>query len=130
MKAIAIVALLTAALSAPVLAVQQDDKEERPAPTSLRPISISKAEADKLLIHRVEPVWKHHEMEARVSGTVVLRITVGTKGHVTSSQIISGPLMLQQPVINAVRSWEYKPYLVNGKSVEFSTKVSVTYSNY
>jgi protein TonB len=129
MKTSVLIALF-GVLLVPILSAQMDEKEERAAPASLNPISVSQAVAEKLLIHRVDPVWKHHGMDARASGTVVLKITIGTKGHVLSSQVISGPRILQQPVIDAVRQWEYKPYLVNGKPVEFSTKVSVTTSNY
>ncbi len=129
MKAAVFIALV-AALLVPALSAQIDEKDERAAPASHNPIPVSQAVAEKLLIHRVEPVWKHHGMEGRVSGTVVLKITIGKNGHVLSSQLISGPAMLQQPVIDAVRRWEYTPYLVNGKPVVFSTKVSVTTSNY
>jgi protein TonB len=129
MKTAAYFVLFVSFLS-PALLAQEDDKEEIPAPASLRPISIPPAIAAKLLIHRVEPVLKHSGMEARFSGTVVLRITITETGHVENIQVISGPAMLQQAALDAVRHWEYKPYSVNGRPVEFSTRVSITMSNY
>ena len=125
MKMIVPILLLIAFLS-PISFSQVDDKEEKPAPI---PISVPQATAEKLLIHRVEPIWKLHDMEARVLGTVVMKITISKAGLVESIKIISGPAMLQQAALDAVRQWRYKPYSVDGKPVEFSTRVSVTYSN-
>jgi outer membrane biosynthesis protein TonB len=86
--------------------------------------------AEKLLIHKVEPVWKHLPMEGRVSGTVVVVIEIGKNGDVLFSKVISGPALLRKPVLDAVRKYKYKPYLLNGKAVEVETTVHVTTSNY
>jgi len=126
MKTLASILFLLAFLS-PMSFGQADDKEERPAPV---PISVPQATAEKLLIHRVEPVWKHYDMEARVLGTVVLRVTISKAGFVKNIRIISGPAMLQKAAIDAVRQWRYKPYTVHGRPIEFTTRVLVTLSNY
>jgi periplasmic protein TonB len=129
MKITAAIVLLVAFLS-PALLAQEDDKDERSAPAYLRPISVPPAAAEKLLIHRVDPIWKHHDMEARISCTIVLRITISKTGYVENARVISGPAMAQQAALDSVRHWEYKPYIVNGKPVEFSTRVSIAMSNY
>jgi protein TonB len=36
--------------------------------------------------------------------------------------------MLQQAALDAVRSWRYKPYLLNGDPVEVETQVNVVFS--
>src|SRR5664280_13044 len=99
MKTVTSIVLLFAFLS-PALLAQEDDKDERPAPASLRPISIPPAVAAKLLIHRVEPVWKSSETNVRVSGTVVLKITISRTGHIESAQVISGHAMLLQAALD------------------------------
>jgi protein TonB len=66
----------------------------------------------------------------RVSGTVFLTITIGKNGHVESARVISGHPMLRQAVLDAVRQWEYRPYLINAIPVEFSTRVFVAMSTY
>jgi protein TonB len=95
-----------------------------------RYISISQGVAEKLLITKVEPVWKHLPMEASVSGTVVVKFQLGKHGEVLCPMIVSGPLLLKQPVLDAVRKYKYKPYLLNGEAVLVSTAVSITASNY
>jgi len=93
-------------------------------------ISISAGVTEKLLIHKVDPVWNHLPMEGRVSGTVVIQFELGKHGEVLCPRVISGPQLLQQPVLSAIRKYEYKPYLLNGDAVVVSTTASITASNY
>ena len=69
-------------------------------------------------------------MAARVMGTVVLGFVIDKSGDVIHPTVISGPAMLRKPVLNAVRKYKYKPYLVNGKAVDVETTTSVTIDNY
>jgi outer membrane biosynthesis protein TonB len=50
-------------------------------------------------------------MEGRVSGTVVIQFVLGKHGEVLCPRVISGPQLLQQSVLDAIRKYEYKPYL-------------------
>ena len=63
-------------------------------------------------------------MEAH--GTVVVVIEIGINGDVRYSKVISGPAILRKPVLDAVRKYKYKPYLLNNNAVEVQTTVSVT----
>jgi protein TonB len=36
--------------------------------------------------------------------------------------------MLRQPALDAVRTWRYRPYLLDGEPVEVETTVSVTFT--
>lgn len=93
-------------------------------------ISISEMVTEKLLITRVEPIWKNLPMEGRVSGTIVVQFELGKHGEVLCPRIISGPQALQQPVLDAVLKYKYKPYLLNGEAVVVSTTASIPISNY
>jgi len=42
--------------------------------------------------------------------------------------VTSGPLMLQQAAVDAVRTWRYRPYLLNGDPVEVETTVNVIFT--
>ena len=64
-------------------------------------------------------------MAARVTGTVVVAIQIGKNGDVRSAKVTSGPALLHQPVLDAVRKYKYKPYLLNSTAVEVLTTVSV-----
>jgi protein TonB len=127
MKTAARFVLLYAIIAPSLLAQTTDCCFTRPFPQKVK---LSASQGEKLLIHRVEPTWQGQETNVHVSSTVVLVITVAKSGHVQSARVISGPAMILQVVLDAVRQWEYRPYQINGKPVEFSTRVSVPMSTY
>jgi len=65
---------------------------------------------------------------ARVSGTVVIQATISKSGTIENLKVISGPAMLQQSALDAVRSWRYRPYLLNNDPVEVETTINVIFT--
>ncbi len=65
-------------------------------------------------------------MAARVKATVVVKFEIDKIGNVLHPKVVSGPAMLQKPVLSAVRKYKYKPYLLNGTATEVETTVLVT----
>ena len=63
-----------------------------------------------------------------VSGTVVFNAIIDEKGSVESLHVISGPPILQQAALDAVKSWRYKPFLVNGEPVAVKTQINVIFT--
>ena len=81
-----------------------------------------------MLVLKTTPIYPPIAKAARVSGTVVLQATISKSGSVESLKVISGPAMLQQAAMDAVRQWRYKPYLLNGEPVEVETTVNVIFT--
>lgn len=123
MKAVAFLFLLSAIL-APGLIAQTKSPS---AKTSPRVIRISPGIAEKLLIHKVELVYPHAP-GSRVQGTVTVAFMIDKNGNVLHPTVVSGPAMLQQPVLDVVQKYKYKPYLLNGRAVEVRTTASVVIS--
>ena len=48
--------------------------------------------------------------------------------RIENLRVVSGPPMLQQAALDAVRSWRYRPYLLNGEPVEVETTVNVVFN--
>jgi protein TonB len=65
---------------------------------------------------------------AHIQGIVVLQATISKSGSIQNLRVISGPPMLQQAAMDAVRSWRYKPYLLNGEPVEVETTINVVFN--
>ena len=65
---------------------------------------------------------------ARVSGTVRLIGTIGKDGMIEQVQVVSGPGMLVQAAVNAVRQWVYRPTMLNQKPVEVIAPIDVIFS--
>ena len=91
-------------------------------------INISGGVAQGMLLQKVTPVYPPIAKAARVQGTVVLEAQISKSGSIENLKVISGPAMLQQAAIEAVKQWRYRPYLLNNEPVEVETTVNVIFS--
>jgi protein TonB len=91
-------------------------------------VSISSGVAQGMLIQRTTPTYPSIAKSARVAGTVVLQATISKTGSIESVKAVSGPEMLRQAAVDAVRSWRYKPYMLDNQPIEMQTSVSVVFS--
>ena len=81
-----------------------------------------------MLSSKTPPVYPIDAKKAGVTGTVVLTAVIGTDGLIKDLQIVSGPDLLQQAAIDAVRQWHYRPYLLNGQPVEVRTQINIIFT--
>ena len=58
----------------------------------------------------------------------MLDAIIGKDGTIRDLNVVSGPDMLQQAAIDAVQSWRYRPYMLNGEPVEVRTKINVIFT--
>jgi len=91
-------------------------------------ITISGGVAAGNLIQKTQPVYPPIAKAARVQGTVVLQATISKTGAIEGLHVVSGPTMLQQAALDAVRTWRYRPYLLSGEPVEVETTVNVIFT--
>jgi len=91
-------------------------------------ISVSGGVMAGALIKRVRPDYPPIARAARVQGTVVLQAIISKDGYITNLHVISGPPMLQQAAMDAVKEWRYRPYLLLGQPVEVQTTVNVIFT--
>ncbi len=80
------------------------------------------------ILSKVPPVYPNGARNARISGTVVMKVTISDQGTVESVEAISGPEELRQAASDAVQQWVYKPYLLNGNPVAVDSTVNVNFS--
>ncbi len=91
-------------------------------------LAISAGIAVGMLIHKTPPTYPPIAKTARVSGTVELQAIISKTGTVEDLYVVSGPLMLRQAAIDAVRTWRYKPYELNNQPVEVETTIDVNFA--
>ena len=96
--------------------------------TASRPVAISSGVATGMLIHSTPPDYPPIAKTARVAGTVELHATISTNGTIEDLQVVSGPVMLRQAALDAVRKWRYKPYRLNNQPVEVKTTINVVFT--
>ncbi len=93
-----------------------------------RTITISPGIAAGLLEERRYPIYPVDAKKAGVEGTVVLEAIIGKDGAIRDLNVVSGPDLLQQAAVDAVKSWRYRPYMLNGEPVEVRTKINVIFT--
>jgi TonB family protein len=100
-----------------------------PAPTMTKPrrVRVSASVARGLLIHKVAPLYPPLARAARIQGTVVLWAVIGKDGSVQSVKLMRGHPILGQAAMDAVKQWDYQPYLQNGEPVEVETEIMVIF---
>ena len=87
-------------------------------------IRISGGVMNGMVLTRVDPVFPSEEVARNCGHPTVLSITVGADGRVKQAQFLYGPPQCSTPMLDAIRQWTYKPYLLNGKPVPVSTTVT------
>lgn len=93
-----------------------------------RPLPITSRMMAGNLLLRTIPQYPAIARAAHIQGTVVLQSTISKTGSIEHLRVISGPPMLRQAAIDAVQTWRYKPYLLNGDPVEVETTINVVFS--
>ena len=101
------------------------EQEPSVSDTQLRRIHVDGDVEAKLLSYRLTPEIPHGAQVANVSGTVVLHAIIDRNGRTRELQYVSGPSLLSQAAIDAVRWWEYE---ANGEDVEIDTTIEVEFS--
>ena len=82
---------------------------------------------EKLLVHRVEPVYPADARKENLQGIIALDIVVGRDGSVASMHALNGPEVLAQAAMDALRWWKFEPYRVNGEPAAVETTVAVEF---
>jgi protein TonB len=92
------------------------------------PMRVPSSVVEGMLIHKVVPTYPPIGIAVHQQGTVVLAATISKAGTIENLRAVSGPAILQQAAIDAVKRWAYRPYLLNGQPVEVETTINVIFS--
>lgn len=62
-----------------------------------------------------------------VRGLVLLTAEIDETGSVVDLKAVIGPKLLREAAVKAVKTWKYKPYLLNGLPVKVQTQIDVVF---
>lgn len=82
---------------------------------------------ERLLVHKVDPVYPEAARRTNLQGIVVLDAVIGRDGAVLQLRPISGPPGLIPAAMEAVKWWRFQPYSVNGQASEVQTTLAVEF---
>jgi periplasmic protein TonB len=98
----------------------------RVTPSSKPIISSGVMEGRKL--SGADPRYPAIAIAAHIQGMVMLAATISKTGAIENLRLVSGAPMLAPAAEEAVRTWRYRPYLLNGEPVEVETTVRVIFN--
>jgi len=112
--------------SAPALNAGLAGSNNQPsAPAAPLPIGGDAKQAK--LIFSVPPVYPALAKSQHVSGNVLIDALIDANGHVTTMKVVSGPSLLHQAAMDALRQWKYQPASLNGKLVPMHLAVTIQF---
>lgn len=92
-----------------------------------RAVRLSSSVVEGMLVHKTIPVYPQIAIAAHMQGTVELQATISRSGTIENLRVVNGPPMLQQAALDAVHTWRYRPYMLNGEPIEVETTVNVVF---
>ena len=79
------------------------------------------------MISSVPPVYPALAKTQHVSGDVRIDALIDASGRVTTMKIVSGPSLLHQSAMDALRQWKYKAATLDGKPVAMHLTVTIQF---
>jgi periplasmic protein TonB len=98
-----------------------------PARAPAAPLHVSTGVLQGMLIAPIHPVYPVIAKAAGVQGTVVVEAVISRKGTIESLHVVSGPAMLQNAALDAIREARYQPFRLNGEPTEVQTTITVNF---
>lgn len=100
-----------------------------PADAKQSPPRINKGSDAEMafLISKVPPIYPKAAIDGHVQGTVKLKTVIDTDGKVIEATYVSGPTMLVQASIDAVKQWRFKPALLQGVPAQVECEFEVSF---
>jgi len=102
-------------------------KVSRPSMDEAKPLKVSEGVVEAQLISRVEPRYPPLGVQTRTEGAVRLHAIISRDGRIEALDVLSGPPLLVQAAVAAVKQWRYRPKYLNGETVEVETSITVIF---
>ena len=97
-----------------------------PVPVAGSPVVGGEVQVARL-IKSVPPTYPALAKSNHVAGDVTMDALVDPAGNVTNVKVISGPTLLQEAAMAALRQWKYEPARLDGRPVSFHLNVTVKF---
>ncbi|PYT92046.1 MAG: hypothetical protein DMG36_16455 [Acidobacteria bacterium] len=91
------------------------------------PVAVGGDVRQAKLITSVPPVYPALAKTQHVSGGVTIDALIDASGRVTTMKVISGPTLLQQAAMDALKQWKYQPATLNGTAVPMHLTVTIQF---
>ena len=79
------------------------------------------------LLSSVSPIYPAIARNQHIGGDVRVHALIDANGRVTTMKVISGPALLHQAAMDALRQWKYQPAMLDGKAVPMHLTVTLQF---
>jgi protein TonB len=90
-------------------------------------VNISAGIAEGMIIRKTPPLYPRFAQEAHIGGKVVLKATITKQGNIEGVQVLSGPKILAPAAVDAVKTWKYRPYMLDNQPVAVETNITIVF---
>jgi TonB family protein len=101
------------------------DSKQPSAPAAPLPVGGDVKQAK--LISSIPPTYPTLAKNQHVSGNVLVDALIDANGRVTTMKVVSGPTLLQQAAMDALKQWKYQPAMLDGKPVPMHLTVTIQF---
>jgi len=79
------------------------------------------------MISSVPPVYPSLARAQHIQGQVLVDALIDTNGRVSAMRVVSGPVLLHQAAMDALRQWKYQAATLDGKPVPMHLTVTIQF---
>jgi protein TonB len=98
------------------------------APPPPQPVQVGGTIRRPVKVSGSDPVYSPFARAAGLQGIVIIEATIGADGRMMNARVLrSVHQLLDQAALDAVRTWEYTPTMLNGVPVPVIMTVTVTF---
>jgi periplasmic protein TonB len=91
------------------------------------PVRVGGRVKEPRLIVRVDPRYPPLAIQTHMQGAVIVDAVIDEHGNVVEARVVSGPPLLIQAAMDAVRQWKYEPTYLNDEPVPVQLNVTVQF---
>jgi len=104
------------------------EEEELPTGPVTRRTRISQGVLDLHVVHRVLPQPPWSKEKGHEQGAVTIAVLLDYDGSLKSASVVSGDPVLAAVATNAIKQWQFKPFLVDGQPFQAESLVVMKFS--
>jgi len=127
MSRIGTIVILLAGCAALALAQNSAAPSSEAPPTQAQParqtVRVSNGVMLGLVEHKTMPTYPDEAMNKGIQGDVIFKIEVDETGKITASEPIGGDPLLIAASKDALRTFRFRPYLLNGTPTRVKTQL-------
>jgi len=91
------------------------------------PVAVGGEVRQARLVSSVPPEYPSLAKAQHVSGGVTIDALIDASGRVTKMKVLSGPTLLEQAAMDALKQWKYEPAMLDGKAVPMHVTVTIQF---